>query len=137
MKAFEKCVCDHSPANPDAMRATLNLIRPHDVCPMDYTWLKAIKTTKEKCKHIFISTWLRINSKIISQDVRCCVHNFSLVLVFMFVCLFFAVCFILGSVYIIQWKRRGHIVFNNNLSSAQQDFNSILGFWNCRTLLNI
>ena len=37
MKAFEKCVCDHSLANPDAMRAILNLIGPQDVCLMDYT----------------------------------------------------------------------------------------------------
>ena len=47
------------------------------------------KTTKEKCKHIFISTDFELTQKL-SQDVRCCVHNCSLVLaVCMFVCLVF------------------------------------------------
>ena len=55
-------VGDHSVVNPDAMRATSNLISPQDV--RHYTWPKAIKTTKEKCKHIFISTWLKLSLEL-------------------------------------------------------------------------
>ena len=49
------------------------------------------KTTKEKCKHIFISTDFELTQKL-SQDVRCCVHNCSLVLACMYVCLFVFFC---------------------------------------------
>ena len=103
MEAFEKCVCDHSLANPDAMRATLNLIRPQDMR------LMGDKATKEKCKHIFISTDFELTQKL-SQDIRCCVHNCSLVLVCMYVCLF--VClFVLQFVSIVMYpgnKLRGN-----------------------------
>ena len=64
MEAFEKCVWgDHALVKADAMRTTSNLIRTQDVRLMDYSWPKVIKTTKEKCKHIFMSTWVRINGK--------------------------------------------------------------------------
>ena len=68
MEAFQKCVCDHSLANPDAMRATLNLIRPQDHPRRPRTCaLWVIKTTKEKCKHIFISTDFELTQTIISR----------------------------------------------------------------------
>ena len=64
MEAFKKCVWgDHSLDKAEAMRTTSNLIRLQDVHLMDYTWPKVIKTTKEKCKHIFMSTWVRITGK--------------------------------------------------------------------------
>ena len=68
------------------------------------------KTTKEKCKHIFISTDFELTQKL-SQDVRCCVHNCSLVLACMYVCLFGFFCFFLQFVSIAMYpgnKLRGN-----------------------------
>ena len=111
-----------------AMRTTSNLISPQDVRLMDHTtdpkWLKLLKKNGWYFYvHLSSNHWQKL-----SQDVRCCVQNCSLVLVCMFV---FYSLFQLkrrpgGTVYIIQWKRGGtywgHIIFNNNLSSSQQVF---------------
>ena len=54
MKAFEKCVCDHSLANPDAMCATLNLFVPRTCALWTKPDSKRLKLLKKNAK-IFLS----------------------------------------------------------------------------------
>ena len=112
MEAFGKCVWgDHSLVKADAMRTTSNLISPQDVRLMDYTTdPKSLKLLKKNGWYFYVHLSSNHWQKLF-QDVRCCVQNCSLVLDCMFV---FYSLFQLkrrpgGRVYIIQWKRGGHI----------------------------